>query len=229
MTSFTMTESVIIKNGFWIGVVALLQVVAPSAIAVSFLYFLVFTYDAHFKEYFYAMAVLVALLMVLLPYPNGKPQDQILSGNVPLVISVLVRWSIVLALLLAIAYVTKFSDHYSRRIVLTWAVVTPALLVPVTVVLQETMRRLMCDPQNARRTVFVGYNEVSRSLATQLRTIGHYCMSVQGFFDDRDASRLQTGPQRQVARRVVGPRDLGKEARRRRDFRRAARSATYNA
>ena len=191
MTSFTMTESVIIKNAFSIGLVALLQVVAPSAIAVGFLYFLVFTYDAHFREYFYTMAVVVALLMVLLPYPNGKPQDQILSGNVPLVISVLVRWSIVLASLLAIAYVTKFSDHYSRRVVLTWAVGTPALLIPVAVALQEAMRRLMCDPENARRTVFVGYNEVSRSLATQLRTIGHYCMSVQGFFDDRGTDRLQ--------------------------------------
>ena len=190
MTTFTMTESVIVKNGFWIGLVALLQVVVPSMVAVGVLYFLVFTYDAYFQEYFYSMAVLVALLMVLLPYPTGKPQDQILSGHVPLVISVLVRWCILLASLLAVAYVTKFSDHFSRRIVLTWAVVTPALLVPVSVVLQETMRRLMCDPQNARRTIFVGYNEVSRSLATQLRAIGHYCMSVQGFFDDRDASRL---------------------------------------
>ena len=136
------------------------------------------------------MSVLIGLLMVLLPYPNGKPQDQILTGNVPLVISVLARWAILLASLLAIAYVTKFTEHYSRRIVLTWALVTPVMLIPVAVGLQEAMRRLMCDPQNARRTVFVGYNEVSRSLAGQLRTLGHYCMSVQGFFDDRDTSRL---------------------------------------
>jgi putative colanic acid biosynthesis UDP-glucose lipid carrier transferase len=190
MTSFTMTESVIVKNGFLIALIALLQVVVPPVVAVGFLYFLVSTYDAYFEQYFYVMAVLVGLLMLLLPYPNGKPQDQILTGNVPLVISVVVRWSILLATLLAIAYVTKFTEHYSRRIVLSWALGTPALLIPVTVALQETMRRLMCDPQNARRTVFVGYNEVSRTLANQLRTLGHYCMSVQGFFDDRDAGRL---------------------------------------
>ena len=185
-----MTEPVIVKNSFRIGLVALLQTVVPSFVAVSFLYFLIFAYGAKLEDYFHAMAVLVALLMLLLPYPTRNPQTQIFSGSVPLAISVLMRWGILLASLLAIAYIAKFTEQYSRRVVLTWAVVTPALLIVVTLVFHEIMRRLMRDPSNARRAVFAGYNEVSQALARQLKSSGEYCMAVKGFFDDRATDRL---------------------------------------
>ncbi len=185
-----MTEPVIVKNSLSIGLVALLQTVVPCAVAVGFLYFLIFAYGVKFEDYFHAMAVLVALLMLLLPYPTRNQQSQIFSGSVPLAISVLMRWGILLASLLAIAYIAKFTEQYSRRVVLTWAVVTPALLILVALVFHEMMRRLMCDPQNARRAVFAGYNDVSRSIARQLGTSGGYNMAVQGYFDDRAQERL---------------------------------------
>ena len=191
MTPVAMTQHVVTRNGFWVGFVALLQTVVPPIVAVGFLYYLVSVFDAALAEYFNSMAVLVAILMLLLPYPARDPHQPIFPGSLPIVVSVLVRWAILLAALLAIAYVTKFSAHYSRRIVLTWAMVTPAMLVAVNLVFHEFMRRLMCNPENARRTVFAGYNEVSRNLARQLRMNSEYCLSVQGFFDDRSADRLQ--------------------------------------
>jgi putative colanic acid biosysnthesis UDP-glucose lipid carrier transferase len=191
MAPTALTHQVITRNSFWVGCVAALQMVVPAIVAVGFLYYLVSVFDAELAEYFNAMAVLVAILMLLLPYPARDPQQPIFSGSLPIVISVVVRWAIVLGALLAVAYVTKFSAHYSRRIVLTWAVVTPAMLVAVNLFFHEWMRRLMCNPENARRTVFAGYNEVSRTLSRQLRNSSEFCMSVQGFFDDRGADRLQ--------------------------------------
>ncbi|HEX6572707.1 MAG TPA: undecaprenyl-phosphate glucose phosphotransferase [Steroidobacteraceae bacterium] len=191
MAPTALTDQVVTRNVFWVGFVAVLQMIAPALVAVGFLYYLVSAFDAELAKYFNAMAVLVAILMLLLPYPARDPQQPIFSGSLPIVVSVLVRWAALLAALLAIAYVTKFSAHYSRRIVLTWAFVTPAMLVAVNLFFHEWMRRLMCNPENARRTVFAGYNEVSRSLARQLRMSGEYCMNVQGFFDDRGTDRLQ--------------------------------------
>jgi len=203
MSPISMTGSVIVRNGFWIGFAALLQTVAPAAVAIAFLYFLVFAFDAELAAYFNSMAVMVGLLMLLLPYPANHPQRPVFSGSAPIVVSVLVRWAILLASLLAIAYFTKATAFYSRRIVLTWAVVTPALLVPMTILLQEITRRLVCHPQNARRAVFVGYNEVSRSLARQLRASSEYGMSVQGFFDDRGDDRLNIEGQDRVLGRLT--------------------------
>jgi putative colanic acid biosynthesis UDP-glucose lipid carrier transferase len=191
MAPIAMSGHVIVRNGFSLGLVALAQTVVPAVIAVSFLYFLVFAFDAQLEKYFNAMAVLVTVIMLLLPPPGRDDRQPPWSGHWPVVLGVLMRWGILLAALLAIAYVTKLSGVYSRRVVLTWAIVTPALVIPVTIMLQEWMRRMMCRPQNARRSVFVGYNDVSRKLAHQLRSHSEYCLSVQGFFDDRAEDRLQ--------------------------------------
>jgi putative colanic acid biosynthesis UDP-glucose lipid carrier transferase len=97
--------------------------------------------------------------------------------------------------LLAIGYATKFSAHYSRRAVLTWAVLGPAAIVIATLALQELMRRLLRDPANARKTVFAGCTESSLTLAKRLRHAADLGMGVQGFFDDRGRERLNLDPQ----------------------------------
>ena len=186
-----MNEPVILKNSFVIAFVALAQVIAPAIVAVGTLYTVIFAYGIPAEDYFHVMALVVALLTIFLPHPPRNGNAQIFSGPVPLAIGVIIRWSIILALLLAIGYVVKFTEEYSRRVILTWAVVTPALLIVVTLALHEVMRRLLCDPSNSRRVVFAGYNESSQALAQQLMRSSEFCMSVAGFFDDRSEDRLQ--------------------------------------
>jgi putative colanic acid biosynthesis UDP-glucose lipid carrier transferase len=103
---------------------------------------------------------------------------------------VVVRWMVLLAALLAIGYATKFSAHYSRRAVLTWAVLGPAFIVIATLALQEVMRRFLRDPANARETVLAGCTESSLALARRLRHSPDFGMKVHGFFDDRGRERL---------------------------------------
>ena len=94
------------------------------------------------------------------------------------------------AALLAIGYATKFSAHYSRRAVLTWAVLGPAFIVMATLALQEVMRSFLRDPANARKTLFAGCTESSFALARRLRHSPDFGMKVHGFFDDRGRERL---------------------------------------
>lgn len=186
----SMTEPVIVKNSFAIAFVALLTTTLPTVVAVGALYGFVFLYGVELEGFYHVLAIIVGLLTLLLPHPPRTPNSQIFSGAVPLAVGVVLRWGMMLALLLAIGYVTKFSEEYSRRVVLTWAVVTPAFLILVTLGLHEVMRRLLCDPSNARKTVFAGYNEASQSLAQQLKSSSELCMTVEGFFDDRSPDRL---------------------------------------
>jgi hypothetical protein len=44
--------------------------------------------------------------------------------------------------LLVIGYATRFSEHFSRLAMLTWAVLTPVFVVAVTLALHGIMRRL---------------------------------------------------------------------------------------
>ncbi len=134
------------------------------------------------------MALVVGLLALVLSRPTGMQQPR--PGSVSIALGVLARWVALLVLLLAIGYVTHFSEYYPRRAVLTWAVATPAPILVATLMLTGVIRRLLRDPRNARRTVIAGYTEPSLALARRLTQSSDFCMTVEGFFDDRGHERL---------------------------------------
>jgi putative colanic acid biosysnthesis UDP-glucose lipid carrier transferase len=186
-----MNEPVILKNSFAIGLVAVLQILAPALIAVGSLYAVFALYGEPMHQYFHSMALIVGLLGLVFSRPSRMLQPQPQPGSFPLAVGVVARWLLLLATLLAIGYLARFSDYYPRRVVLTWATVTPAPLLIVTLVLSLLMRRLLRDPKNARRTVVAGYTEPSLALARRLMQSSAFCMTVDGFFDDRGTERLK--------------------------------------
>jgi putative colanic acid biosynthesis UDP-glucose lipid carrier transferase len=187
-----MTESITFTRGFSIALLALLDAVVPPLVSVGLLYGLCLFYGVEFKGFFVVLSILVSLLSLLLP--RGRPgggSSQLLTATFPLAMGVVVRWMIIVGILLAIGFVTKYSVDFSRRVVLTWVVVTPALLILLTLCLHELMRRLLYDPTMARRVAFAGVNEVSMALAQRISASGEFMgMHVEGFFDDRSAERL---------------------------------------
>jgi len=186
-----MTDPVMFTRGFSIALVSLLQALLPSLIPVGMLVLLCQFYDAPFVDYFQVLAVAVAILGSVLPRGRTNGKQPVLPAAVPLALSVLVRWMVIVAILLGIGYVTKYSEDFSRRVVLTWVLMTPAVLVIVTLGLHEMMRRLLTDPKAMRRVAFVGCTEVSMMMADRItrnsRSLG---MTVHGFFDDRSPDRL---------------------------------------
>lgn len=185
-----MNEPIILKNSFSMGLVAMLQIVAPALIAVSCLYCVFEAYGEPVQQYVHSMALVVGLLALVFSRPSRMMQPQPLPGSFPIALGVVARWVALLAVLLAIGYVTRFSGFYSRRVVLTWAAVTPGFILVATLVLSETMRRLLRDPKNARKTVVAGYTDLSLGLARRLMRSSDFCMIMEGFFDDRGRERL---------------------------------------
>ena len=184
-----MTEPTTFSRGLSIALMAFLDAVLPALVAVGMLYGLCALYGIEFKGFFVVLAILSAMLSVLLPRGQPAQSSQLVRSTLPLAIRVVVRWMIILAILLAIGFVTKYSVDFSRRVVMTWAVTTPAVLILVSVGLHEVMRRLLHDPSTVRRVAFAGCNEVSLSLAHRIGG-GALGMQVEGFFDDRSAQRL---------------------------------------
>src|SRR5262249_32905909 len=99
------------------------------------------------------------------------------------------RWAIVFAVLLAVGYIAKRSSYFPRRVILSWAVLTPALLVPLMLILNQLVRRILCDPLHACRVIFVGCNSSSIALARRM-TSPEVGMRLLGFFDDRTVDRI---------------------------------------
>ena len=190
-----MSEPVILRNSLAIALIAVLQTIVPAVIAVGALYAVLTLYGVRLDQSYHSMAVIVGLLALLLPRPPRTLQSQLLSASIPIALSVVVRWMALLAALLAIGYLTKFSGHYSRRAMLTWAALGPVLIIVATLALHELTRRYCLHPSNARKTVLAGCTPSSLALGRRLGRCSEFGMAVVGFFDDRERERLKVDPE----------------------------------
>ena len=185
-----MTEPVVFKRSLSIAFITLLRALAPAVVAVGMIYVIARGYNIKFGSHFLMMAVLVGILAPTILQPPRLNTLQWGAGRWSLVADVLLRWFVLLAVLLAIGFVTKFSEEFSRRVVLTWAVLTPLPLILVLLGLDLAMRRLLLSTSNLRTAVFAGYGEASVALANRLADNPEICIQVEGFFDDRSSERL---------------------------------------
>ena len=185
-----MNEPIVFKRGTTVALLALLRRFSPALISVGMLFGVATAFGADFDTEFLMMAIFVAILAPAVLQLPGTPSTQLIQSEWPTVAGLIMRWLLLLAILLAIAYVTKVSGEFSRRVVLTWATLTPVILIAVVVAFDELLKRYVAVPGNVRRAVFAGFNSASQALAHRLGEHRDLGVEVVGFFDDRSFERL---------------------------------------
>jgi putative colanic acid biosynthesis UDP-glucose lipid carrier transferase len=189
--SYEITQPVLFKGRTALAAsLLLLRVVAPSAVAIATLYALIQMHGLPMTRDFTSLLAVACVLAALLLQQPRKATTQLLAPEFPAVMGLMLRWAALLGVLLAIGYVTGQSADYPRRVIVTWAVVTPVFLIAVTFAIHRFARAVIAQPRNARSVVLVGCTETSLSLAQRLARHPELCMNVRGCFDDRDAERL---------------------------------------
>jgi putative colanic acid biosynthesis UDP-glucose lipid carrier transferase len=142
----------------------------------------------------YALLAAVVFLVALrvfgeLPFTNGR---SIVPGG-----ALLTDWITVVCVLLFVAFLTKTSDLYSRKLLLTWFVVTPFALHGAQEITRQLLNRFVSATVMARTKVIVGLNEMGSELAREIAE--DPCRGVmKGFFDDRGDGRLALAPQHEI-------------------------------
>ena len=138
------------------------------------------------------LLTLVFILGIAFFQPERGMMTQLLGGRRRLVARIALRWLLLLCVLLLVGFATKTSGHFSRQLLLTWAVTVPGVLVGLGLLIHEALNRTLSDPASARQAIFVGYNDISVSLARRVERTSSAAMRVVGFFDDRAPQRLGT-------------------------------------
>jgi len=184
-----MTQPVLLKQSFLIAILTGVQAVVPAVVAVLSLYATFIVFGGSFDPSS-AGFVIVGVLCLVLVQPPREVSSQLTSARASAVVDVILRWLLLLAVLLAVGYVTKSLNGYPRHIFLTWSVVTPVVLVAVTLVMQEIMRRFLMNAFDNRSAIIAGYNTSSLELARRLKINPGMRVEVAGFFDDRSSDRL---------------------------------------
>ncbi len=97
----------------------------------------------------------------------------------------LLGWIIVIATLMAIAYMTKTSSYFSRPVILTWSLVTPPVLIFGHWLVRTLLFKFAKTEHFNRNVVIVGINEVGKCLSKEINTDLRLNMTLLGYFDDR--------------------------------------------
>src|ERR1700692_3965728 len=184
-----MTQPVLCKQSFLIAVLAGVQAVTPAGGAVASLYVTIVFCGIVFDRSSEAIIIVAVLCLILVQAPR-EVTTQLTSARISSIADVLFRWMLLLAVMLAIGYVTKSLTDYPRRIFLTWAVVTPVALIFSTRAKQEVMHPFVMNPVEHATALFAGYNNSSLELARRLKNNPAMRLQVSGFFDDRSSDRL---------------------------------------
>jgi putative colanic acid biosynthesis UDP-glucose lipid carrier transferase len=185
------SQPIIFKRGTSLAAPVLLWLMdaLPAVLAGVMFYPLTRFYDVEFDKPFLVLSILAAAFtLAFIPARNSS--SQIVAGRLELATNLLLRWAVLVASLLALGYMTKFSEDFSRRVVVTWVLVTPVLLVMLSLLLQGVTRALLRDAAQARRAIVVGCTAASMELAKRLKLHVELGISVAGFFDDRGSDRL---------------------------------------
>jgi putative colanic acid biosynthesis UDP-glucose lipid carrier transferase len=189
--SYEITQPILFKGHTALaGLLLLLRVISPSIVAIATLYGVIQFNGLAMTRDFYMLSLIACVLSAVLLQQPRKAATQLLAPEFPAVMGLMLRWGVILSILLAIGYLTEESADFPRRVVVTWALVTPIFLVAVTLGIHALARRFIGQPSNSRKVVFVGCTDASISLAQRLARHPELCMSVNGCFDDRDANRL---------------------------------------
>jgi putative colanic acid biosysnthesis UDP-glucose lipid carrier transferase len=154
-----------------------LVAIATLAVAVSF-----------FGAGFDGPCLILALLVFAMTFPGGLARDSGKAGD--LMLDIVTGWVAIIGLLGLLGWATHTLQVFDQRVILAWAIATPAVLFAAHRLLPLLLPRLLAVEGLQKVAVIAGANELGRKLAERLRDpmLG---TRIAGYFDDRGAARLQ--------------------------------------
>jgi putative colanic acid biosysnthesis UDP-glucose lipid carrier transferase len=198
--------------GFMSLVVSLVNWLLPPLIAAGTLWLCMHVYGEPIDQPYQVLLVLTLILTTLLFSSNStwEPLSQRNAWAVAAWVSL--TWLLLVSILLLIGYATKTSDIFSRRVLLTWFVVTPPLIVLAKLSVYRLLLPLLWARSQGRKVVIAGANELSKALAEEIATDPGMGMRLVGFFDDRSEDRVGDLEDGQVLGRLAELPQFAREA-----------------
>lgn len=96
-------------------------------------------------------------------------------------------WAVVVACFAVLGFALQASEEFSRRVLLTWAVVTPLFIAAAQFWAYTSLAH---TSSSARRIVIAGVSDLSRRLAQAVTNQPNLGLSFAGWFEDRSEDRV---------------------------------------
>ena len=159
-------------------------------VAVIYLCFLVIKDNESFSNSYFLFSIFVFLLSIQI---FNKISFYRTSTKFPIFSAtnyVFTRWIVVICILISLGYITGINSYFSEKILLTWMIFTPFLLLAFHIFSWKIIPYIVKN-QSSRTAIIVGANQLGYNLFQKICADKFLNIKVQGFFDDRDISRLK--------------------------------------
>ncbi len=100
-------------------------------------------------------------------------------------------WTLTVFALAVLGFVTRYSDTFTRSVMLIWFVLAPALVGLGRMCLRIIQRGLLQRGIGTRRVAIAGLNDLGRQTFANIAEEPSLGLRVIGFYDDREAHRAE--------------------------------------
>ena len=153
---------------------------------------------AFFGATFDGACLILALLVFAMTFPGGLVKADARRGehSGDLILDIVTGWLAVIGLLGLLGWATHTTEVFDQRVLLAWALATPAALFAAHRLLPVVLPRVLAVEGMRKTAVIAGAGDLGRKLAERLNDpmLG---VRFAGFFDDRAAGRLSNLPEAQ--------------------------------
>ncbi len=143
----------------------------------------------YFGGSFDGACLILALLVFAMTFPGSLARDPG-AGPAEVALDIATGWLAIVALLLFLGWASRTLGAFDPRVILAWALATPAALFAAHRLLPVVWPRLLAAEGLHKTAVVAGANELGRGLAARLRENPMLGQRFAGYFDDRGAGRL---------------------------------------
>ncbi len=133
--------------------------------------------------------LILALLVFAMTFPGSLAREEVGSAG-ELALDIATGWLAIVTLLLFLGWASRTLAVFDPRVILAWALATPAALFAAHRLLPVVWPRLLAAEGLQKTAVIAGANDLGRKLAAKLRDHPMLGQRFAGYFDDRDAGRI---------------------------------------
>jgi putative colanic acid biosynthesis UDP-glucose lipid carrier transferase len=185
-----MTDRIYFRQSLPIGLAELLRRISAAIVAYATLRIGMLITEIGMTEAYQSLLIIVALLALILIRGSDTSELYRTPRFRNTAMSIFWGWCALFGVLLFLGYATKTSSIFSRKLLLSWSVVTPIFILIARMAIDNLIARLTRTSTSLRRAVIAGVNEYATLLGNKIEQSSRLGLSLDGYFDDRGLERL---------------------------------------
>ncbi len=137
-----------------------------------------------------AIGLIAVVMFLLISRLTGLNRRSDLGSADREMTSIAATWTLTVLVLSMLGFATRYSDQFSRTVILIWFVLTPSMIGLGRMCMRIIQRGLLRRGIGVRRVAIAGLNDLGRQTEANIERDPSLGLRIVGFYDDRIEERI---------------------------------------